>query len=158
MTIIRISGRNKANPPGCEPACMTRANGPGRIPVNDTVILAFPATSGRTIPRPTGSRTVFRRCCPAFTAPYGLFICLCEACLKVRADSFELSKTDSLANFTHYVKVKVQVMVGVQDGREKLSSGIKMPQICTGVAGTNRALTIFVNGPRISGVLRGPDN
>jgi curli biogenesis system outer membrane secretion channel CsgG len=70
-----------------------------------------------------------------------------EACLKVRAESFELSKTDSLANFDHHVKVKVEVVVGVQDCREKFTSGIKMAQIGTGVSAANRALTFFVYGP-----------
>jgi hypothetical protein len=72
-----------------------------------------------------------------------------EACLKVRAESFELSKTDSLPNLAHYVKVKVDVVVGVQDARKRFARGIKVPQICTRVPEANRALTFFVYGPLI---------
>ena len=71
--------------------------------------------------------------------------------MEVRAESFERSKTDSLANFPHHVKVKVQVMEGVQDDREELSSGIKMPQICTGVSMANLALAALIDG---AGILR----
>ena len=42
--------------------------------------------------------------------------------LKVRAELFELPKTDSLANFAHYVKVKVDVVVGVQNYREEFTA------------------------------------
>jgi hypothetical protein len=80
-----------------------------------------------------------------------------EACLKVRAESFELSKTDSLANLPHYVKVKVDVVVGVQDARERFTRGIKMPQICTRIPAANRALTCFVYGSRVVCIARIPD-
>jgi hypothetical protein len=39
----------------------------------------------------------------------GLF----QTSLKVRAELFEVPKTDSVANFAHDVKVKVDVVVGV---------------------------------------------
>src|SRR5690242_11466511 len=39
-----------------------------------------------------------------------------KACLKVRTESIVLSKADSLPNFAHHVKVKVDVVVGVKDG------------------------------------------
>jgi hypothetical protein len=77
-----------------------------------------------------------------------------EACLKVRAESFELSKTDSLPNLAHYVKVKVDVVVGVQDARKRFTRGIKVPQICTRIPAANRALTFFVYGPLIICVTR----
>src|SRR5579864_2614403 len=72
-----------------------------------------------------------------------------EACLKVRAESFELSKTDSLPNLAHYVKVKVDVVMGVQDAHKRFASGIKVPQICTRVPAADGALTFFVYGPLI---------
>ena len=50
-----------------------------------------------------------------------------EAFLKFRAGSSKPSKTDSVANFAHDVKVKVNVVVGVKDGGEKFAGRIKMP-------------------------------
>src|SRR5579872_1273427 len=78
---------------------------------------------------------------------------LMKACLKVRAESFELSKTDSLPNFTHHVKVKVKIVMGVQDRRQKFSRGIKMPQVCTRVSPANRATAVFVDRARIARIL-----
>src|SRR5580700_7491543 len=95
-----------------------------------------------------------RRCCPRLSRAQPRLILPFEACLKVRAESFELSKTDSLPNFPHDVKVKVDVVVGVQDARKRFARGIKVPQICTGIPATNRALTFFVYGPLIVGVTR----
>src|ERR1700733_6756756 len=138
---MRISGRKSANPPGCEGACTSRAISPGNIKADNTIVglSVLPGTPARAPwlvpdpanhdPRPLSHLT-----------PY----LLCEACLKVRTEFLELPKTDSLANFTHDVKVKVEVVVGVQDRREKLPSGIKMPQVCTGIPLTNRAAAIFI--------------
>jgi hypothetical protein len=55
-----------------------------------------PQNSARMVPRPT---------------PFS--VCLFQTSLKVRAELFEVPKTDSLANFAHVVKVKVDVVVGV---------------------------------------------
>ena len=90
-----------------------------------------------------------RRCCPASSRAQPTLILPFEACLKVRAESFELSKTDSLPNLAHYVKVKVDVVVGVQDARKRFARGIKVPQICTRIPAANSALTFFVYGPLI---------
>src|ERR1700739_4986162 len=87
-----------------------------------------------------------RRCCPASCRAQPRLILPYEACLKVRAESFETPKTDSLPNLPHYVKVKVDVVVAVQDARERFTGGIKMPQICTRVSAANRSLTFFVYG------------
>src|SRR6201987_6232269 len=89
------------------------------------------------------------RCCPASSRAQPTLILPFEACLKVRAESFELSKTDSLPNLAHYVKVKVDVVVGVQDARKRFARGIKVPQICTRIPAANSALTFFVYGPLI---------
>ena len=56
--------------------------------------------------------------------PTPAWVVLFQTSLKVRAELFELPKTDSLANFAHYVKVKVNVVVGVQDGGEEFSGCI----------------------------------
>ena len=45
-----------------------------------------------------------------------------EACLEVSAESGEIPKLDSLPNFAHGVKVKVDVVVGVQDYRQKFTA------------------------------------
>src|SRR5579864_6550006 len=95
-----------------------------------------------------------RRCCPASSRAQPTLILPFEACLNVRAESIELSKTDSLPNLAHYVKVKVDVVVGVQDACQGFASGIKVPQICTRVPAANGALTIFVYGPLIVCVAR----
>src|SRR5579862_3474068 len=47
--------------------------------------------------------------------PAPAWVCLREACLEVRTESFQLPKTDSLSDSLHHVKVKVEVVVGVQD-------------------------------------------
>lgn len=85
-----------------------------------------------------------RRCCPASSRAQPTLILPFEACLKVRAESIKLSKTDSLPNLAHYVKVKVDVVVGVQDACKRFARGIKVPQICTRVPAANGALTFFV--------------
>src|ERR1700749_5162543 len=95
-----------------------------------------------------------RRCCPASSRAQPTLILPFEACRKVRAESSELSKTDSLPNLAHYVKVKVDVVVGVQDARKRLTRGIKVPQICTGIPAANGELTFFVYGPLIVCVAR----
>ena len=95
-----------------------------------------------------------RRCCPASSRAQPTLILPFEACLKVRAESFELSKTDSLPNLAHYVKVKVDVVVGVQDACKRLTRGIKVPQIRTRIPAANGALTFFVYGPLIVCVAR----
>src|ERR1700741_545056 len=95
-----------------------------------------------------------RRCCPASSRAQPTLILPFEACLKVRAESIELSKTDSLPNLAHYVKVKVDVVVGVQDARERFARGIKVPQICTRVPAADGALTFFVYGPLIVCITR----
>ena len=61
--------------------------------------------------------------------PTPFSVCLFQTSLKVRAELFELPKTDSVANFAHVVKVKVNVVVGVQNYREKFSGRVKVPQV-----------------------------
>lgn len=45
----------------------------------------------------------------------------CKASLKVRTESEEIPKTDSLADFPHEVKVKVDVMEGGEGGAENFA-------------------------------------
>jgi hypothetical protein len=59
---------------------------------------------------------------PCNRAQHLLGFVLFQTSLKVRAELFELPKTDSLANFAHYVKVKVDVVVGVQNCRKKFTA------------------------------------
>src|SRR5580700_602056 len=117
MTIMRIKGRKSAIPLGCAEACARRSRVPEHITATSSIIFAFPAQAGRHLPWPAGSfvHRTYRsdaasRAQPRLILPF-------EACLKVRAESFELSKTDSLPNFPHDVKVKVDVVMSVQDAR-----------------------------------------
>src|SRR4029077_18003590 len=130
MTIMRINGRKSAIPLGCAEACAKRSRVPEHITPTSTIIFAFPARRVVTC-RGRQAQFAHRRCCPASSRAQPTLILPFEACLKVRAESFELSKTDSLANLTHDVKVKVDVVVGVQDACKRLTRGIKVPQICT---------------------------
>ncbi len=59
---------------------------------------------------------------PRDRAQHLLGFVLFQTSLKVRAELFELPKTDSVANFAHYVKVKVDVVVGVQNYRKKFTA------------------------------------
>src|SRR5271154_265340 len=106
-----------------------------------------------------GMQTHFQIRCPgsssALNAHFGMPDI--EACVQVRAESREIPKTDSLANFAHHVKVKVDVVVGVQDGRKELAGGIKMPQIGTGIPLANGALAILIYGPGIVGIFCVPN-
>src|SRR5271154_3796033 len=73
---------------------------------------------------------------------------------QLRREFFELSKSDSLSNLAHDVKVKVDVVVGRQDGRGDFSSGEKMPKIRAGVALTDRTGTLWIDGALVFGVAR----
>src|SRR5271157_479009 len=70
------------------------------------------------------------------------------------SEFIKLSKRDSLSNLTHCVKVKVDVVVGGQDGGGDLSGGEEMPQVSAGVAATHAARAIGVHGPLIRDVAR----
>src|SRR5215472_5294611 len=153
MTIMRINGRKSAIPLGCAEACARRSSVPEHITSTSAIIFAFPAQAGRHLPWPAGS---FRspKMLPRFFPRPAHLILPFEACLKVRAESSELSKTDSLPNFPHDVKVKVDVVMGIQDACQRLTRGIKMPQICTRIPAANRALTFFVYGPLVVRIAR----
>src|ERR1700720_4406770 len=60
----------------------------------------------------------------------------------------KLSKTDSLSDLPHYVKVKVDIVVGRKDGRGDFSGGEEMPKIRARVALADRA-----GAPRIDRTL-----
>src|SRR5271156_71007 len=141
--MIRISGRNSAIPPGCPCANKPRARFAEANIEIVTIITPFPLAPGiqlpRAIPRaphhrlsranPPGRTTCRGRQAgnsfaedaapPCDRAHQPLGFVLFQTSLKVRAELFELPKTDSLANFAHYVKVKVDVVVGVQNYREE---------------------------------------
>src|SRR5712691_791823 len=57
-----------------------------------------------------------------------------EARLKLCGESSQVPKRDSLANFPHDVKVKVEVVVGVQDRRQDFVGHKQMPQVSARVA------------------------
>ena len=153
--------KNRVMPPGCDALQKKAIVHRESCVTNVTVLCAFSAMK-RAMPA-GGSARLARNRIPFAKIPLRparaqhRWVCLLEACLKVRAESFELSKTDSLANFAHHVKVKVEVVVGVQDGREEFSSGIKMPQIGTGVSPADGARAIFINRARIVCILRIPN-
>jgi hypothetical protein len=107
------------------------------------------------LPGTAGRKLVRRRGCSARDrAQHLLGFVLFQTSLKVRAELFELPKTDSLANFAHYVKVKVNVVVGVQDRSEEFSGGIEMAQVRARVAAAHGAAAGFVNRARVARVLR----
>ena len=82
--------------------------------------------------------------------PTPFSVCLFQTSLKVRAELFELPKTDSVANFAHDVKVKVNVVVGVQNYREKFSRRIKVAEVGARVAAAHRASAGFVEGALVA--------
>ena len=145
--MIRISGRNSAIPPGC--ACVSRAQSQVRRSQNRNGHdhYAFPSYAGNSAAEGNPSRAspsaqqgnsartdklagdgkpgnsfAEDAAPPCDRAQHLLGFVLFQTSLKVRAELFELPKTDSLANFAHYVKVKVDVVVGVQDDREEFSA------------------------------------
>src|SRR5580698_6903242 len=77
-----------------------------------------------------------------------------EACLEVSAESSEIPKLDSLPNFAHGVKVKVDVVVGVQDRSQQLVRKIEMPQVSPRIAPANRARARLIKPSWILGILR----
>src|SRR5271155_3528277 len=146
MPMIRISGRNSAIPPGCACAATPRAR--FAVPKIEmvTIIMPFPLAPAKRPPRvnprsptnrltraiPPGRTTCRGRQAgnsiaedaapPCDRAQHLLGFVLFQTSLKVRAELIELPKTDSLANFAHYVKVKVNVVVGVQNDRQEFSA------------------------------------
>src|SRR5271154_956950 len=101
-----------------------------------------------------GMQTHFQIRCPgsssALNAHFGMPDI--EACVQVRAESREIPKTDSLANFAHHVKVKVDVVVGVQDRAKQFIRKEKMAQIGARIAAANGAAAGLVDWPEILGV------
>src|ERR1700689_4703530 len=152
--MIRISGRNSVIPPGCDGACARSAKPAGTIIANVTIISPFPPWWA-ILPRPAGYESQVPKKLPRpLPHPTPSCGCLPEACLKVRAETIELPKLDSLTNLAHDVKVKVEIVVGVQDYREKFSGRIEMPQVSAGISAANRAGAGLVNRPRIVRVFR----
>src|ERR1039457_4850784 len=122
--MMRISGRNRAIPPGCDDACARSAGSAGTSMPNVTIISPFPPWWAN-LPSPSGYECqVPKKLTRPILHPAPSCVCLREACLKVRAESFQLPKRNSLTNLTHDVKVKVEIVVGVQDHREKFSGRI----------------------------------
>src|SRR6185437_12183667 len=77
-----------------------------------------------------------------------------ETSLKRRTEFPEVPKTDSLADFGHDVKVKVDVMEGVQSGAENFVRDEKVAQIRTRIAAARRTFAIRVERARIFRVAR----
>src|SRR5580658_6966201 len=65
-----------------------------------------------------------------------------------------MSKSDSVSNLLHYVKVKPNIVVGRQDRRSDLTGGEEMPKIRAGVAFTNAAGAVRIDGPLIFRIAR----
>src|SRR5277367_3294016 len=86
--------------------------------------------------------------------PLPFSVGLFQTSLKVSAELFELPKTDSVANFAHVVKVKVNVVVGVQNYREKFSGRVKVPQVCARIAPADGATAGFVDGTIVAYIFR----
>ena len=77
-------------------------------------------------PGTASQKITSRDAAPPGVAPNTCLGCLFQTSLKVRTELFEHPKTDSLSDSPHDVKVKVDVVVGVQDGRQKFSRCIQM--------------------------------
>jgi hypothetical protein len=116
--------RIEGNPPDEEEACTKRSDSPRDVTPNVKVVTPFSAAAGKPAPPSRLLEPFLGDAAPPFTQQAPYWVCLRKACLKVRAESFELPKTNSVANFAHDVKVKVQVVVGVQDRCQEFSSGI----------------------------------
>jgi hypothetical protein len=70
------------------------------------------------------------------------------------SEFFKLSKRDSLSNLTHCVKVKVDIVVGGQDGGGNFSRSEKMSKVSARIAAADTAGAICVNGALIRDVAR----
>src|SRR5690348_10817708 len=111
--------------------------------------------SRKTLPRKTAcahsfdrhSRLRTRRCVLIGDSRF-------ETSLKRRTEFPEVPKTDSLADFGHDVKVKVDVMEGVQSRAEDFVRHEKMPQIRARIAPARRTFTIRIERARILGIAR----
>lgn len=94
-----------------------------------TAIFApFLRGNGETLPiQPDSNQPSSEDAALYFDAPNAAGFSLGKAGLKLRAESFQVPKSDSLSDLPHHVKVKVEIMVGVQDDREKFSRAVEMP-------------------------------
>src|SRR5277367_4880888 len=99
--MMRISGRSSVMPPGCE-AWRTDANIIAIVVPIVKIISPFPAGGGQTQSGQAGYASRKPKKLPCLLPhPAPACVCLSEACLKVRAETLELPKADSLANFAH---------------------------------------------------------
>ena len=71
---------------------------------------------GCGLPGTTGRIKTLGDAAPPMLRPTPAWVCLFQTSLKVRTELFERPKTNSLPNFAHSVKVKVDVVKGVKDG------------------------------------------
>ena len=65
-----------------------------------------------------------------------------------------MSKLDSLADLPHDVKVKVDIVVGREDGGGDFSRGEQMPKIRACIALTNRTTAVGIERALVSNVAR----
>src|ERR1700719_225167 len=66
----------------------------------------------------------------------------------------KLSKTDSLSDLPHYVKVKVDIVMGGEDGCGDFSGSEEMPKIGARVAAANRARALRIDRTLVFDVAR----
>jgi len=66
----------------------------------------------------------------------------------------QVSKPHSLSDLPHDVKVKVDIMVGGEDGASDFSGGEEMPKIRTSVAAANGTGTLRIDGALVVDVAR----
>ena len=71
-----------------------------------------------------------------------------------RCEFFELSKTDSLSDLTHDVKIEVDIMVGREDGRSDFARGEQMPKIRACVALADSASAVCIERTLVFNVTR----
>src|SRR5208282_2612868 len=65
-----------------------------------------------------------------------------------------MSKSDSLSNLPHYVKVKPNIVMGRQNGRSDLSGGEHMPKIRARVTTANATSTVWIDRALVFDVSR----
>src|SRR5215831_17081662 len=93
--------------------------------------------------------------CPRPAAPYNCSERLASGWARQITDAqlcseiCKLSKTDSLSDLPHYVKVKVDIMMGRKDRRSDLTRGEEMPKIRARVTPAHRATAFWVDGPLV---------
>src|SRR5216683_2644105 len=80
-----------------------------------------------------------------------------EARMQLGRESGQIPKCDRLADLPHDVKVKVDVVEGTEDGREKFPGEKQVAQVGARIPAASGAMALIVQWPWVSGIARIPD-